>query len=420
MRANAIATIAAITLLSGPVAGQEIVLTNARIIDGTGQVIERGTVIVSDGRIASVMDQSVDTDGTAAIDLQGMTLMPGFIDTHRHDLLGDLQALPTLETDADVTAAIGAATPAKLQKLLDQGFTTVMMPGLFLSASLEVRRLLENGAIAGPRLLFSGPGFTAPNDFPVRGMVCRDNLYCAGKVAYEVTDSEVARRHVRALADTGVDAIKIFVDDAGEELTDAVLAAIVDEAKSSGKPTVIHAHGVADMLDAVDSGVNRLVHTPGDAAIAEGDGAQRLREAGVAIATTASLSSPQFAEAIGFPYSGQARHGQILENIRHLVDEGVVVAFGTDSPDMLSPFVEVELLSKVLAPDEIVAALTRNAAIFLGLEREIGTLEAGKTADIVIIDGDPLADVTALSRVVMVIQGGVVVVDFRGSADAKR
>ena len=389
---------------------QDLVIANARIITGTGETIERGSIVVADGRIVSVGEGDAAREGATRIDARGMTVMPGLIDTHRHDLLGDLQQLSALRNEADVAAAVAGATQGKLRALLDQGFTTVMMPGTFLQASLDVRARLAAGTMQGPRLQFSGPGFTAPDDFPVRGIVCQGNAFCGSSVAFQVTDPDDARAKVAMLADAGVDAIKLFVDDAGADLRDDVFTAVVMEARERGVRSSLHAHTVENMLRGVRLGVRRLVHTPGDAKIADTEGARLLRDRGVAIATTVSLSAPQFAAGAGFPYSAADRHALILQNIRHLVDEGVVVAFGTDSPDFIGPMVEIQQLRTVLEPAEIIALLTRNAAVYLELEDEIGTLEPGKIADLIVIDGDPLADITALANVKTVIQAGRVVV----------
>lgn len=391
----------------------DLVVTNARIIDGTGQTIEKGSIVVADGRIASVSEGPVDAGDSTVIDAQGMTVLPGLIDVHRHDLLGSLQGFAKLGNDAEVAEAVEQKAPASMRALLAEGFTTVMMPGMFLSAGRDVRGRIERGEIAGPRVLTSGPGFTALDDFPARGMVCGDNVYCSEHVAYQVTDSEVARGHVRTLAEGGVDAIKVFVDAEGNDLEDKVFAAIAEEAEVQGLPVYLHAHRVEDMLEGVHLGANRLVHTPSDALIADGPGARLLRQHDVAIATAASYTAPAFAEAFGFPYSAGERRERLLQNVRHLMDEGVVVAFGTDSPDLIRPMVEIEELSRVLSPGEVIATLTRNAALFLGREDEIGTLEPGKAADLVIVDGNPLVDIHDLARVQVVIQEGVVTVDNR-------
>jgi imidazolonepropionase-like amidohydrolase len=398
---------------SGGAAAQDLVITDARIVDGTGRVIERGSVVVEGGRIVAVTGEPVEPGGAAAIDARGLTALPGLIDTHRHDLLSSLEDFHRLASDADVAAAVEHETPRRLRTLLGEGFTTVMMPGMFLEAGLEVRRRLEQGELEGPRLLLSGPGFCAPGDFPAQGFVCQGNLYCMDRVAVQITDPDAACAEVRRLAGAGIDAVKVFVDGVGLELDDAVLAAVAGEAREAGLRTMLHAHRVEDVLDGVRLGADRLVHVPGDAAIADGPGARALRDRGVAVATTVSFSSPQWAEAVGLEYTGAERHRRMLRNIRHLVDEGVVVAFGTDSPDGVRPIVEIEQLRLVLEPEEILATLTRDAARFLDLGDEIGTLEAGKAADVVLVDGDPLADVTRLTRVRVVIRAGRVVVDHR-------
>lgn len=392
---------------------QDLVIANARIIDGTGKTIEQGSIVVTDGRISSISADTVDPGDAAVIDAQGMTVLPGLIDVHRHDLLGSLQAFAELASDAEVAEAAEHSAPARMRTLLDEGFTTVMMPGTFLSAGVDVRQRLQRGEFAGPRLLFTGPAFTAPDDFPARGMVCGDNAFCSDRVAFQVTDPAISRAHVRSLAEAGVDAIKVILDAEGTDLDDEVFAAIAGEADAQGLPTYLHAHRVEDMLDGVRLGADRLVHTPSDTLIADGPGARLLRERGVAIATTASYTAPAFAEAFGFPYSAEARHERLLKNVRHLMDEGVVVAFGTDSPDLIRAMVEIEELSRVLEPEEVIATLTRNAALFLELEDQIGTIEPGKVADLVIVNGNPIADIHDLARVQVVIQEGVVVVDNR-------
>jgi enamidase len=406
--------------IPGGAIAQDLVITNARIVDGTGRVLPRGSIVVSDGRIESIVSGSVVSGSVAerarpTFDAGGRTVMPGLIDTHRHDLLGDLRSFASLRDEAGVADAIDRATPTSLRTLLEEGFTTVMMPGTYLGASIEVQRLLEQGDLEGPRLLFSGPGFTAPDDFPVRGMVCQGNPYCASSVAFQVEDAQTARRHVEELADAGVDGIKILVDTRGADLEGDVLAAIVDAARSRGVLSMLHAHDVAHMVAGVQAGVDRLVHTPSDALVTA-DQASVVRDADVAVATTVSQATSEFAAAMGFEHGAEA-YDRLLQNIRTLVDQGVTVAFGTDSPDLLRPMVEIQHLARVLTPAEVIALLTKNAAEFVGLGDDIGTLEPGKVADLVVVDGDPLADLAALGRVELVVQGGRVIVNAGGMGD---
>lgn len=413
MRPAIVVATLAVLVSSSPAHAQDLIITNARIIDGAGQTFEDRAVVVSNGRIAAITAEPAAARAGTVIDARGMTLLPGFIDVHRHDLLGSLQAFAGLSSDAEVAAAAREGTPARMRTLLEEGFTTVMVPGTFLSAAVDVRSRLERKEFAAPRVLTSGPAFTAPDDFPVKGMVCGDNAYCSKRVAFEITDAAGARAHVRTLAAAGMDAIKIMVDDKGADLDNAVVAAIADEAAAQGLPAYLHAHRVEDVVDGLRAGVDRLVHMPSDAPLAGSPAARLMREQGVAIATTATYSAPAFAEAMGFPYSAAAAHERLLANVRHLVDEGVTVAFGTDSPDGVRPMVEIEELSRVLKPAELIAALTRNAATFLNLDEQIGTVETGKIADLVLVQGNPLDDIAALSRVKMVIQAGAVTVDNR-------
>jgi imidazolonepropionase-like amidohydrolase len=389
----------------GPIAiAQDLVITNARIIDGTGQTIERGSISIADGRISSVSDAILDPGDFLVIDARGMTVMPGFIDTHRHDIAFGI-------SEAEVAAALEVDTPANLGLLLDEGFTTVMMPGTYLRASLEVRQQLAESRIRGPRTLFSGPAFTAPGGFPIP-VICQGSEYCADNATVQVTDPQVARGEVVRLVEAGVDGIKVMLDPVSP-LDSSVITAVIEETLGLGLHPMLHAHRVEDMLMGARLGGTRLVHTPSDVLIASGPGARILRENSIAISTTVSFTAPQFAEATGAAYGSAPRHQVLLENIRYLVDEGVVVAFGTDSPPFLRPIVEIEELSKVLAPEEVISTLTRNAAVFLDQLDQIGTLEAGKIADIVMVDGDPLTDVTNLGRVKLVLLGGQVVVDNR-------
>lgn len=226
---------------------------------------------------------------------------------------------------------------------------------------------------------------------------------------------------MRELTSAGVDAIKVVVDRTNVpevSLGFDIVAEVIDEAHSLGMPVMLHAERLDAMVEGAMLGVDRLVHTPNDALISDGQGGRLLRALGIPIATTVSFSSPQFAAAAaGVPRRDlqaiSSRHETILANIRHLWDQGVTVAFGTDSPPFVRPIVEVQQLSTRLAPEEVISAMTRNAAKFLGLDEEIGTLQVGKVADMIVVDGDPARDLTALSRVGLVIQGGRIVVDQR-------
>ncbi len=403
---------AACFLIAELTAAQDLVIRDARIVVGTGSVLERGTIVVRDGRIASVSSSASEVDDIREIDAADLTAIPGLIDTHRHDLIVDLAAP---RNEADLVEALESEIPRNLRALLDEGFTTIMVPAFYLSTALEVRRRLQTGELAGPRLLITGPAITAPGDHPAQGPVCRGNTFCGGRLAIQLNDPDEARAAVRDLAAAGVDAIKAIVDKQivpDVFLSETVVAAVIDEAHLLGLPVMLHAERAEDMVTLARLGADRFVHVPNAGFIGDGDGAKLLRERGIPVSTTISFSSPQWAEAINGEFA-QSVHELVLRNIRHLWDAGVIVAFGTDSPPLIRPIVEIEQLGTQLSPEEVVASLTRNAAAYLDLEEGLGTLEPGKVADIVLIDGDPLTDVMDLAKIALVIQGGRITVDHR-------
>ena len=230
--------------------------------------------------------------------------------------------------------------------------------------------------------------------------ICRDNPWCRSLVAVEVDSREAARARVREVAAAGVDAVKAVYDGSRglPRIADGVLAAIAEEANRQQLPLIVHATSVDAMLTVVALGADRLVHPSFDRILDNNHAGSLLRDRGVPISTTVFGSD------------------RALANLRRLWDDGATVAYGTDTPQ-LGPAQalqrETDSLSRVFTPEEIITALTRNAASFLALLTEIGTLEPGKVADILIVDGDPLSDIAALANVVIVVKDGAVVVDNR-------
>jgi imidazolonepropionase-like amidohydrolase len=245
----------------------------------------------------------------------------------------------------------------------------------------------------------------------------------------EVADPTSGRELVRRYGESGVDFIKAIFEDnpPGTKMTDDVLVAIAQEAHAIGLPLTVHAPVASDAIRAVELGANRMAHAPvrpETEAIDIEALARSLIQGSVAVATTAHFVAPLINESgasTGFggrPFTESDRKvmDEHLARIRALWDAGVTIAFGTDS------FVadptgnirhEIETLARVFSPEEVLTALTRNAAAYLGLDSEIGTLEVGKRADIVIIDGNPLADIDDLRDVAVVIRAGNIVVDKR-------
>ena len=374
---------------------QDLLITNARIIDGTGVTIDQGSVVVRNGRIASVSAGATTAPGLTEIDAQGMTLMPGFIDAHRHIMRGNAdQWLREQATE-------------RMQEFLDAGFTTILSAGDGLDGIIELRRRLAEGELAGPRLLTSGRASTTGSE-------------------------EDARAAVRTAFEAGADVVKSRIEIVLEgERAKQILMAITDEARKVGIPVMVHAATPVDMIASVEARVDRLVHIPHGGWLDDTDGARMVAEAGIPMTSTIGFGVPVFGvygddnvprfrngdpwpESV--PRGGMIRPaGEKAVNARYLWEAGVTIGFGTDTgfhpKDSLAH--ELRPLTLVFSAQDIVAMLTRHAATFLELEDEIGTLEVGKQADMVILDGDPLEDIYDVLHVGMVIQGGRVVVDNR-------
>lgn len=391
---------------------QDLVISNARILDGAGAVVDNGTVVVRDGRIVSAAaGRAAGPPGARTIDARGRTVMPGFIDAHRH-IVGD---------DPAQWLAEGAAP--QMRAFLEAGFTTVLS-AIDPPQLLEVRRRIADGEMTGPRLLagaiipLAGPaGPPMPPGDPARFDTSRDGraASAAPAIARETTLQAIDR-----IANAGYDYIKtvIIVSPGGPEVD--TLKLIVEEGAKRGLPVITHAVSVLDTLAAVEAGPAVLVHTPhighlGDDAAA----VTTIVEAGIPMTSTLAVFAPHFGDdneplfrdGLAFPWNTLSSAGQGPVNARLLWEAGISYGYGTDTswPPKESLIDELRALRVVFSPEDIVTILTKNAASSVLRGDELGTLEPGKLADIVIIDGDPLRTSEDLLNVVTTIKGGEVV-----------
>jgi imidazolonepropionase-like amidohydrolase len=407
-------------------AAQNLVITNARIItgNGVGESIARGSVVVRDGRIVSVAAGSATLAGARTIDAKGLTLMPGFIDTHRHVMQGDpAQWMKNL------------AGP-RMQEFLDAGFTTILSCGDALDPILELRRRLAAGEIKGPRLLAVGRVPLARASGAGRGGVDPARVDVSRPPDRPTTAATAIPREetlatVRSLAKAGVDAFKmaIIVTPGGPEKE--TLALIAAEARRLNIPTITHAVSVLDTLAAVEARTTVLAHTPHIGQLTDSE-ARTIAAAGIPMMSTLGVFVPTFAEDNSrirersgddnlprfrdldpFPMSTLSSAGQGPVNARMMWEAGLTYGYGTDTTylphDSLAQ--ELKALRLVFSNKDILKIMTRNAATVLGRDKEIGTLEPGKLADIVLLDGNPLTDIHDVLKVRMVVKGGAVVVE---------
>ena len=406
-------------LLAGavPAAAQNLVITNARILDGTGKVIERGAVVVRDGRIASVAaGNPPSVPGARVIDAGGKTVMPGFIDAHRHPI------------PANTAEWLAKDAAAEMRAFLEAGFTTVLS-AITAVDGLELRKRTESGVIKGPRIFAAmlipvaragggGRGNAGGRGDPARFDNSRPPLRPT-EAAGAIPAGETIKA-VEAAATGGFDYIKtvMTVTPGGPEIE--TLRLIVNEGKKRNLPTITHAVSVIDTLGAVDAGPAVLVHTPHIGRLEEDAAAvQKIAKAGIPMTSTLAVFIPHFSadnvplfrDRLPFPWNTISSAGQGPVNARLLWEAGISYGYGTDTswPPRESLRDELRALSVVFSPKDIVTILTKNAARSALKQDQLGTLEPGKLADIVIVNGDPLNDIYDVLKVVTTVKGGVVV-----------
>lgn len=405
-----------------------LVVENARVFVGDGTVLANGSIAVAGDRVVTVAEGPIDAPGAHRIDAAGGTVMPGLIDTHVHLLMEKLFEQP--RSDAAMVEYVEERLPARLRAYIEAGITTVMAPGDYWLFAARVRDRVREGGLAGPRIYTAGPLFTAPDGHPVStfcGSLDKSgpNPWCREHLTVEVATPQEARAAVARVSNESADRIK-FVYGAPEEgeggvLEPEVMRAIVDAAHGQNLKAYAHILEPARAIAAIEAGLDGLVHIP--AASSEPGEVERLVELmqakEVSAATTLTIFD-SFAEITAAQGDDQTAQSMqvLLEGMRDTLariaeaDPGLIV-LGTDSPH-LSPgeafHSEIALLEDSgLSAVEILRAATGQAADYMGLGNELGTLEAGKLADFIIVDGDPTTDPSVLENVVAVAKSGKIV-----------
>lgn len=370
----------------------DLVLTGGTLIDATGgPPLPHAAVAVKDGLIAWVgpaAELSFSPE-TPVYDLTGGSILPGLINAHVH-----ISGLG--EDDMRGWTRAGVTTVRDLAGPLDE--------------RLPLRNsLLARGDATLPRLLASGPVVTVAGGYPFAVSDARLRV-----AAIAVQGPDDARRQVNLLADAGVDQVKISVsgrtDVSWPELSDAEIAAISEAAHARGLRVTAHVDRAAALRRAVLNGIDDAAHSPRDRVPDEVFAL--MVERGVTMAPTIAVY-----EALALS-RGKAVEWRRLtlpilyDNLRRFVAAGGTLALGDDFggvPGMAVglPLAEINhWLAAGLTPSQIIEAATRGGAAATGLMATHGTVEVGKVADLLVVAGDPLADISALARPVMVLRSG--------------
>ena len=401
---KAIALLMSLSLLTTAAVAQDLVISNARIIVGTGQVIEKGTLVVKDGKIDSVGAPPAHSPSNKAIriDAKGKTLIAGYIDVHRH--LVPSPAEPFLTKDA----------ADRMRELLEAGFTSVQSGGDDNAGILKLKQMIESSQIKGPRIFASAR-------LPVSTMDSEEQVRAAIRAAKASGADSIAEVHYPAKEPPAPITAKE---------TRNLLAAL-DEANKLGIPLQIHAVSPAAMVEAAAIGGKKLIHTPHNDWVTEAQ-ADVIREDGAEVSSCTGFgppvfdvfnhdNKPTFRDGKAWPQGvvsneGQGREGGFLPiNGRTLFDHGVSYAYCTDTTFNATAALNQELktLNLVFSPLDIIKIMGPNSAKFLNHAQDLGTLEPGKTADILVLGGNPLVGYWNFMTAEVVIKAGVVMVDKR-------
>lgn len=398
----------------------DLVIRNATLFSAVdGEFIEGATLVVAGNRIQSVSVDPARVEAAIQIDAGGSTVMPGLIDTHVHLFfdLHDVAYFPTNDTEA--SEYMERQLPEKLKAHLEQGFTSVFSSIDFWPQIVDVRERMASQEIAAPRLFVAGGVFVAPGDHYICSRLEGERKsWCNEHLTAQISNPEEAREAVARYAASGVDAIVYDSLTNASAVDVAFVRSLAEAAHESGLPLLVHTADAKGFGSLVEAGVDGFIHPPsGDSPEAQTGWAmagQRHMPLGITIGETeqAIRDGKRTEEEI-------AAYKLVRKNTQALLAQGALPVFASDLPGAppayAAPIVFRSLQDLGLSVQQILLASTRDAARALGKEDELGTLEKGKRADILMIRGDPRSDFGSLTNVELVIKDGRIVVDKRQS-----
>ncbi|NQD36999.1 amidohydrolase family protein [Permianibacter sp. IMCC34836] len=414
----------ALLLLAGAVHADTLIHAGKLIDTEHGTVQSQMSIIIKDNRIAEVKAGYVDPQGYSPyFNLQDSTVMPGLIDMHVHV---SHENSPTSYTEPFFLNPADFALHATqyLQRTLHAGFTTVRDLGASDGLNLSLRDAVKKGWIVGPRIFAAGKaiGTTGGHADPTNGvnMELREN---PGPDEGVINGADDARKAVRQRYKEGADVIKITAtggvlslakNGQNPQFMDDELKAIVDTAKDYGFAVAVHAHGKEGMLRAVKAGVDSIEHGTymDDEVIKEmkkhGTWYVPTISAGKFVSDKAKIDG-YFPEVVR--PKAAAIGAEIQKTFAKAYKAGVKIAFGTDAgvgPHGSNAMEFVYMVEAGMTPMDAIKSATINAATLLRQEKDLGSISAGKYADLVAVKGDPLQDIKLMTQLGFVMKEGVV------------
>lgn len=395
-------------------------ITAARMVDvETGKLVAQPLIGVRDGRIISVTDRRTATlpAGAKLVDLGDKTLLPGLIDMHVHiDGLAEIGGYNSLQYTDSFWAMVAVKNA---RDMLHAGFTTIRNVGSGDRNDVGLKQAIDNGYATGPRIVPASYALGAT------GGHCDSTFLPPSleKAQEGVADGEQAlRAEVRRQRKYGAEVIKVCAtggvfsrntEPGQQQLSEAELRAIADEAHQWGLRVAAHAHGASGIKAAIRAGIDTIEH----ASLVDDEGIKLAAERKQPVWFSMDIFNTDYTQAEG------AKNGVLEDNLRKDREvaqiqrdnfrkahkAGVRMVFASDAGVM--PHAQVGGQFKVMvqygmSPLEAIQAATRNAAQALGREKDVGAIAVGRFADMIAVDGDPLTDIRQLEDVDVVIKGG--------------
>ena len=395
-----------------------------KLIDGTGKVLTNPIVIVKGDRIQSILSGDAQTpNGAQVINLSAFTGMPGMIDAHTH-LTYWWDKNPRKNPNAEVASMLPQElvflAQENARKCIEIGVTTVRDLAAGNYSDIAMRNLINRGAMVGPRMFVAGPAMSAGGPVPRYGEVFPWVVPNQG----EASGVPEVIRLVRQELGAGADFIKMFGSTGGfndvetyQTFTLEEMQAAVETTHTMGKRIAIHSYGPEGARDAVRAGGDTLEHAIN---IDDATFAEMVRKKIVYVPTVYhNVWYMENYKEFGWPESDNqkilAYEHASEETTRRAIKAGVRIAMGSDAVYELFGHNTEELTYLVksgMTPAQAIAAATVNGAAALGMEKDLGEVTPGHYADLVAVEGDPLADISvAVHNVRWVMKGGEVLVN---------
>ena len=402
------------------------------LIDGVAEEALGGRlIIVQDERITAVEALGEIPENMEMLDLTNYTCLPGLIDTHTHIALNhDDSSDLTIYYRRPMTETM-AITKSNALVTLQAGFTTIRNVGdYFPEAIIEARKMISAGEMPGPRIQTAGSYLTIPGgggDVVVPG---HDESEIPARIRIGVArgPEEFAAATQRVL-DNGADMIKIIASGAvfafggvpgSPEMTPEEIAAVVEVAHAAGVKVTAHAHGAQSIKDAILAGVDSIEH----ASLGDDEAVALAVEHGVAFSMDVynGTFTAEVGEELGYPEEFMRKNDETTEAQRVVFEKayaaGVPILYGTDAGVLKHGLNGKQfeiMVRRGMAPMDAIRSATSVAAEHMGMAGDIGAVEAGRYGDLVAVKGDPLADITLLQDIPVVVKGGKVVKQRKGN-----